>query len=219
MVVNSPVGRRRRRSGPSRGADMEERQHNIPQLINFSLATGLVVTVGDAVQNLIQEIDVTEPVGPTNFLLLTIMFALAVKVFMDEHDILKEGKIRPIIIVDVVFLVASYCTLIAACTLVRNFEYSVLLIGWYFAVLAAWNLTAIVLDWSRAPLNVQAGKHRIILIWLGIDVLAALAFFLICRFYDLKAEFQVETLLVLAAILALDFLVSPTRSYKYTARA
>ncbi|HKX92040.1 MAG TPA: hypothetical protein VJM15_06400 [Sphingomicrobium sp.] len=208
MVVN---GR-----GRAEGTEMEERQHNIPQLINFALATGLVVTVGDAVQNLIQEANPAEPVGLPNFVLLALMFAVAVKVFMDEHDMLRDGKIRPYIILDVVFLVASYCTLIAACTLVRNFEYSVVLIGWYFGILAAWNLTAILLDWSRAPLNVEAGKHRLILIWLGIDVFAALLFFLACDRYDLKVEGQVQVIFLLALLLIGDFVVSPTGTYKYS---
>ena len=202
--------------GRAEGTEMEERQHNIPQLINFALATGLVVTVGDAVQNLIQEANPAEPVGLPNFVLLALMFAVAVKVFMDEHDMLRDGKIRPYIILDVVFLVASYCTLIAACTLVRNFEYSVVLIGWYFGILAAWNLTAILLDWSRAPLNVEAGKHRLILIWLGIDVFAALLFFLACDRYDLKVEGQVQVIFLLALLLIGDFVVSPTGTYKYS---
>ena len=107
------------------------------QTLNLALATGFVVTCGDAVQALVFPGE--EKVIPESYVLLALIVFIGTKVAFDDHVGLEKGKIRPFMFLDGLFLIVSYALIISASAVVVKFHLATGLLAAYLLCLFLWN--------------------------------------------------------------------------------
>lgn len=176
------------------------------QALSLALATGFIVTCGDAVQAISDKWGEGDPpVGWPHVLLLAVMVTIGAKVAFDEHPALYGGKIQPFLAIDTSFLIFGYCVLISAAALIATFYLSAAMLATFLFVLCIWNLTILLIHmfgrkeplklndplrntsgahmkWWFGCLNVTARAMNNAPAWFFLDFLFAVAILAACLF-------------------------------------
>ena len=117
------------------------------QALNIALATGFVVTCGDAVQAISDKWHVPDStVGFEHIALLALLVSIGAKVAFDDHAALFRGKVQPFLSVDTTFIVISYSLIISSAAVITLFTTATWLLASYLAVLCAWNAAVLIID-------------------------------------------------------------------------
>jgi hypothetical protein len=192
---------------------MAIKTENVPQLFNLALATSTIVTVGDAVQDLIEKQERLPPGKPAVLAaLLGYILFWSTKIFVDDNEVLRGGKTKDRHGLDLIFLVASYSFLICAAAALTS-EYFLGLLLAHFLTLTLWVLVSYGSQppgKARPASNGEAADYRAV--WLFGDLLAVAVLVLMSFTHDV-AWWWVGTA-ALYLIMAFDFWGSETLKRK-----
>jgi hypothetical protein len=125
---------------------MAIKTETVPQLYNLALATSVIVTVGDAVQDLIEKIEssgadrLSQGEAAVLAALLAYVLLWSTKIFVDDNQVLLAGKSRGWHGLDLLYLVVSYSFLISAAAALTS-DYFLGFLAGHFVTLIIWVLS------------------------------------------------------------------------------
>ena len=192
---------------------MAIKTETIPQLFNLALATGVIVTVGDAVQDLIQGYDAGRVAARKAAVLAAMLgyvLLWSTKIFVDDNEVLFGGKSRKRPGVDLVFLVVSYSFLISAAAALTSAYFLFLLMG-HFVTLILWVAVSYLFDKTEEDATTPNASRDYRRTWLVIDLLSLLTLIAISLNQDSILWWWLGTVTLLA-LLSIDAWRSETLS-------